>query len=113
MAGKPLFWRVFDKADALVAPVLEEAIRGEAFLATLSLAARARAFGRREIERRTRWMWHLVNLPAGSDVTRLRRQVAELDRELRHISVALEHALASRQREEDHGERPAQPRRPA
>ena len=35
------------------------------------------------VEARSRRLWHLVNLPAGSDVARLRRQVAELDRELR------------------------------
>jgi hypothetical protein len=30
-------------------------------------------------------MWHLLNLPAGSDIKRLSRQVASLDRELRQL----------------------------
>jgi hypothetical protein len=114
MAGKPLFWRVFDKADEAVAPRLEDAVRSDAFLGALSLAARAQARVRRDVEWRSRRLWHLVNLPAGSDVTRLRRQVAELDRELRRMNIALERALGERRRgEEDHGDGPAQPGRGA
>ncbi|MBV9196711.1 MAG: hypothetical protein JO168_21435 [Solirubrobacterales bacterium] len=100
MDGKPLFWRVFDKAEEVVAPRLEDAVRSDPFLAALGLGARARARLRRDVERRSQWLWHLVNLPAGSDVTHLRRQVAELDRELRQVSIALEHALAERRRDE-------------
>jgi hypothetical protein len=114
MAGKPVFWRVFDRAEEAVAPRLEEAVRSEAFLGALSLAARAQARVRRDVERRSRRLWHLANLPAGSDVTHLRRQVAELDRELRRMSVALERALAEREGGgEDHGDGPAQPGRRA
>lgn len=110
MPGKPLFWRVFDKAEEVLAPRLEEAVRGDAFLTALGLAARARARARRDFERRTRRLWHLVNLPAGSDLTRVRAELAELDREVRQVRTALEHALAERRREEEqeYGERPAE-----
>jgi hypothetical protein len=114
MAGKPVLWRVFDKAEEAVAPRLEEAVRSDAFLGALSLAARAQARVRRDVERRSRRLWHLVNLPAASDVTHLRRQIAELDRELRRLDISLERALAERRRgEEDHGDRPTQPGRRA
>ena len=36
--------------------------------------------------------WYLVNLPAGSDVTRLRDQVVTLDRRVRELTRALEEA---------------------
>jgi hypothetical protein len=114
MAEKSLFWRVFDKAEEVVAPRLEEAVRGDTFLDALGLAARARARLSHGVERRSRWVWHLMNLPAGSDVTHLRRQIAELDRELRRVSVALERALAEQHREEeDDGQRAAESRGPA
>ncbi|HEY6397511.1 MAG TPA: hypothetical protein VIX82_08670 [Solirubrobacteraceae bacterium] len=114
MTRKPLFWRVFDEAEEVVAPRLEHAMRGDVFLAALGFTARARAGGRREIERCSRRLWHLVNLPAGSDVIRLRRELAELDRELRHMRIALDQALAERRREEgEDGDRPAQHGRPA
>jgi hypothetical protein len=34
--------------------------------------------------------WHLVNLPAGSDVSRLRAQIGALDREVRRLGLQLE-----------------------
>jgi hypothetical protein len=34
--------------------------------------------------------WHLLNLPAGSDVSRLRAQIGALDREVRRLTVQLE-----------------------
>jgi hypothetical protein len=101
-AGKPLFWRAFDAAERALGPRLEDAARSAAFLDALGVAARVRARLRRDLERQSRRVWHLINLPAGSDLTRLRRQVAELDREVRQVNTALERALARQdQREED------------
>jgi hypothetical protein len=94
VAEKPLVWKLFDAAEGAVAPRLEEAVRSGAFLGGLGLAARVRAGARRRIDDRTRALWHLVNLPAGSDVARLRREVAALDRELRRMSTGLEGAMA-------------------
>jgi len=120
---KPLLWRAFDAAEKAIAPRLEDAVRSGAFLQGLGLAARAQARLRRDLEARSRRIWHLVNLPAGSDVTRLRRQVAELDRELQRVTTTLERVLAERRRpEEEEGDaddargadrRPARARRAA
>jgi hypothetical protein len=93
-SGKPLFWRAFDAAERAVGPRLEDAVHSGTFLDALGVAARAQARVRRDLERQSRRVWHLVNLPAGSDVTTLRRQMAELDRELRRVNAALEQALA-------------------
>ena len=87
---KPLFWRAFDAAERAVGPRLEEAVRSGPFLDALGVAARVQARARRDVERRSRRLWHLVNLPAASDVAHLRRQVAQLDRELRRVTAALE-----------------------
>lgn len=38
--------------------------------------------------------WHTLNLPAGTDVQRLARQVGSLDREVRLLTVELEKARA-------------------
>ncbi len=35
-------------------------------------------------------VWHLLNLPAGTDVARVRTQLGALDREVRLLSVELE-----------------------
>ncbi|MCB1296360.1 MAG: hypothetical protein KDB67_17030, partial [Gordonia sp.] len=34
-------------------------------------------------------LWHLVNIPAGSDVRKLRRQIGELDYEVRQLRLEL------------------------
>jgi hypothetical protein len=103
-------WRqAFDAVDSRVAPRLEEATRSSAFAELLSLAARAQAGVRGEFEARTRRLWHLVNLPAGSDVTRLRRQVAGLDREVRQLTAVLERTLEERDGKEVDDEPVAQP----
>jgi hypothetical protein len=94
VADKPLLWKLFDAAEGAVAPRLEEAVRSGVFLGGLGLAARARTGVRRRLDARTQTLWRLVNLPAGSDVARLRREVAALDRELRRVSSGLERALA-------------------
>jgi len=91
---RPLFWKAFDAMEEQVAPRLEQAVRGSGFLGAVGLAARAQARLRRDAERRSRRVWHLLNLPAGSDVTHLKRQIAHLDRELRRVSAALEAAEA-------------------
>jgi len=35
-------------------------------------------------------VWHLVNLPAGTDVHRLRKQIGALDRDVRRLTFQLE-----------------------
>ena len=35
-------------------------------------------------------VWHLMNLPAGTDLQRLRMQVGALDREVRRLSLQLD-----------------------
>jgi hypothetical protein len=99
--GRPLLWRVFDAAEKAVAPRLEEATRSSTFAEMLGLAARTQAGVRRGVEARSRRLWHLVNLPAGSDVAHLRRQVALLDRELRRVSTTLERSLAEQEPSEE------------
>jgi hypothetical protein len=100
-SGKPLFWRAFDAAERAIGPRLEDTARSASFLDALGVAARLRARLRRDLERQSGRVWHLINLPAGSDVTRLRRQVADLDRELRRVNTALERALARPDRPEE------------
>jgi hypothetical protein len=67
-------------------------VQTKEFAQALSLGLRASVEARRFVERRSRRLWHLVNLPAGSDITRLREQVVTLDRRVRELSRALEEA---------------------
>ena len=85
MADKPLWRRTFDTVDRRVAGPVEAAARSEAFGDALTLAWRLRARAQREVEKRTRRVLHLVNLPTATDVRRLSEQVAALRREVREL----------------------------
>jgi hypothetical protein len=98
---RPLFWKAFDAVEEQVAPRLEQAVRSSRFLEAVGLAARAQARLRRDAERRSRRVWHLLNLPAGSDVSHLKHQIARLDRELRRVNAALEAAVDRQDRPEE------------
>jgi hypothetical protein len=98
MASKrPLLWRAIDAAEKTVAPRLEKAARSGRFLDGLGLVTQAQARLRRTVESRSRAAWHVLNLPTASDVARLRRQVAQLDRELHHLTASLERAQREKQ----------------
>ena len=101
MADKPAWRRAFDRVEGPLGAALEDVARSARFAEALGLTTRARAGVRRELERQTRRLWHAANLPAGSDVAHLRRQVAALDRELRTLRRALEQAERRREGERD------------
>ncbi len=90
MAGKPLWRAGYDRVERAAAPPLERLVASPAFAEAVTAAMRLNSHIRRWAERRTRRLWHLANLPAGSDVARLHEQVASLDRQVRRLTASLE-----------------------
>jgi hypothetical protein len=72
------------------APRAEEFVRTETFFVGTALLRRVQGMARETARGLTARAWHLVNLPAGSDVARLRSQIGSLDREVRRLSLQLE-----------------------
>ncbi|WP_116452658.1 hypothetical protein [Blastococcus litoris] len=90
-APAPPLWRqAFDAAERAVAPRAEELVRTEYFSLGVALARRARMLAGRSAQDLSARAWHLLNLPAGSDVRRLRTQIGALDREVRRLTIQLE-----------------------
>ena len=89
MSG-PLWRQVFDAAERAVAPRAEGFVRTPTFAVGSALVRRARTGVTDSAQGLTARAWHLVNLPAGSDISRLRAQVGALDREVRRLTVQLE-----------------------
>ena len=90
MSDAPLWRQAFDKAERAVAPRAENLVRTPGFSLGAALVRRAQTLARgtaRDVSARA---WHLLNLPAGSDVTRLRAQIGALDREVRRLALQLE-----------------------
>ena len=88
--AKPLWRRAFDTAEQAVAPHLERGVQSGGFTEVVVLVQRTRNGVYRRLEQDSRRLWHLLNLPAGTDVRRLRRQVAAVDREVRLLRETLQ-----------------------
>ena len=89
-APAPRWRQVFDAAERAVAPRAETFVRTSTFAVGTALVRRAHTVVTDSARGLTARAWHLVNLPAGSDVSRLRAQIGALDREVRRLSLQLE-----------------------
>ena len=90
MSDAPLWRQAFDSAERAVAPRAESLVRTPGFSLGAALVRRAQTLARGTARDVTARAWHLLNLPAGSDVTRLRAQIGALDREVRRLGLQLE-----------------------
>jgi len=86
----PLWRQAFDAAERAVTPRAETFVRTPTFHIGVALLRRAENAVRDSARGLTTRAWHLVNLPAGSDVSRLRAQIGALDREVRRLGLQLE-----------------------
>jgi hypothetical protein len=119
-APVPRWRQAFDVAERAVTPHAESLVRTPTFSIGAALVRRAQAVAGDTARGLTARAWHLVNLPAGSDVSRLRAQIGALDREVRRLSLQLESerrrssAASSPSAKEDDadGARPAEGSRP-
>jgi hypothetical protein len=88
--GTPLWRQAFDAAEKRVTPHAESLVRTPGFATGVTLLRRAQVLARDTARGVSARAWHLVNLPAGSDLARLRAQIGALDREVRRLTVQLE-----------------------
>lgn len=84
--------RVYDRAVEELGPRLTELTASQGFTETTELMLAVQVRLRREIERRSRRLLHFWNLPTGSDVAVLRREIGELERQIRELTKRLEDA---------------------
>jgi hypothetical protein len=91
MPRSPNLWRLmFDTAERGIGIPLEAMVRTEVFHDLLAVTRRARNGALAQTEQLSRRGLHLANLPAGSDMRRLREQVARLERRVVSLSKQLE-----------------------
>jgi hypothetical protein len=110
-SSKALWRRVFDTAEQSVTPKLEALVRTEEFSHGAALALRLMAAARWGAAAVSSRLWHSLNLPAGTDVQRVRWQLGAMDRELRRLGLRLDQLMQDEagplaiQAAKDHGER--------
>jgi len=90
MTDKPKWRRTYDAVEAMAAPQLEALVRTDQFSHTTAVMARARRLVADQVNGVAARFWHSLNLPAGTDIQRLRIQVGALDREVRRLSLELD-----------------------
>ncbi|MCV2488739.1 hypothetical protein OF117_05135 [Geodermatophilus sp. YIM 151500] len=111
MAGDPPLWRqAYDAVERRVTPPAEQVVRTEAFAVGTALVQRTQRLVRDIARDTSARAWHLLNLPAGSDVERLRAQIGALDREVRRLTVQLENERRRTPPRPAHPTAPEEPR---
>jgi hypothetical protein len=82
--------RLFDSVDRTVGSRLNSLAQSEDVATMAALGLRARTKVGQLSEQASRRVLHSLNLPAGSDVNRLLRHIALLEREVRDLRKELE-----------------------
>jgi hypothetical protein len=84
-------WRqAYDAVDKAVTPKAEAFVRTESFAQGAALLQRAQKVARDTVRGATARGWHLLNLPAGTDIRRVREQLARMDRRMAELTKQLE-----------------------
>ena len=90
MSGPPRWQREVGRVVNIVGPRVEAVTRRDEFAIAVGLARTVRGELQRRYERQSKRALHLFNLPAGSDIRALRRQIASLERQLRDLGKLVE-----------------------
>ncbi|CCH79545.1 hypothetical protein BN12_470015 [Nostocoides japonicum T1-X7] len=85
---------LYNRIERLATPVLDNLMRSEEFAQVVVAVTDVNKALRDRRNAMTARAWHTVNLPAGTDVQRLKVQLGALDREIRLLSLELEKARA-------------------
>lgn len=79
-------WReIYDEWEKAVAPGLQQLTASDGFRDFMAASAKVTSALTAEFERASRRWLHFWNLPAATDVRKLRQQVAAVDRELKGL----------------------------
>jgi hypothetical protein len=98
-SGAPLWLKLVLQAERAVGRRVESAVHSNAYFDAVAELTRARAQVIGTVEGVSRRALHLLNLPAGTDIRRVREQLARMDRRLVQLSKELdEHRAAERER---------------
>lgn len=90
MSAKPLWLRAVHRFERAVGEPVEAAVRTDAYFDLLTIATRATASAKRAAAGVSARGLHLLNLPAGTDVRRMREQLSRMERRLNHLSERVE-----------------------
>jgi hypothetical protein len=85
-SGPPLWLQVIHRLERAIGEPVESAVHSDAYFDVISQMTRTRSQLVGAVEGLSRRCLHLVNLPAGTDVRRVREQLARMERRLNALS---------------------------
>jgi hypothetical protein len=90
MSAKPLWLRAVHRIERAVGEPVEAAVRTETYFDLMTTATRTTKTAKRTVSGVSTRALHLLNLPAGTDVRRMRDQLARMERRLDRLSELVE-----------------------
>jgi hypothetical protein len=85
-ANQPLWLRVVLRVERAVGEPIESAVRSDTYFDLVKTTTRVRRTVGGAAEGVSRRCLHMLNLPAGSDIRRVRQQLARMERRLNDLS---------------------------
>jgi hypothetical protein len=86
MSARPLWLRAVHRLERAVGEPVEAAVRTDVYFDVMTKAKRTAGTARRTLLGASTRSLHLLNLPAGTDVRRMREQLSRMERRLNHMS---------------------------
>ena len=83
---QPLWLQAVHRLERTIGEPVEAAVRTDTYFDLVTKATRATSFARRTVVGTSTRVLHLFNLPADSDVRRLREQLSRMERRLNQLS---------------------------
>jgi hypothetical protein len=98
MSQGPLWLRVVHRVERAIGEPVETAVHSDTYFDVVSVVTRTTGKAKSTAESLSRRGLHLLNLPAGSDVKRLREQLLRMERRLNQLTENVEEMDDGRQR---------------
>jgi len=86
----PLWLKVVLRAERIVGSRVEGAVHSDAYFDVVTQLNRTKAELTGIVEGMSKRVWHLANLPAGTDIRRVREQLARMERRIVELSKELD-----------------------
>jgi hypothetical protein len=98
--GTPRWLKLVLRAERLVGSRVESAVHSDSYFDLATQAKRSTARVSSAVEGVSRRVLHLANLPAGTDIRRVREQLARMERRLVELSKEIDEQARQRQADE-------------
>ena len=99
--SQPFWLKAVHRLERAIGEPVESAVHSDAYFDAVAQATRLRARAVGAVEGVSRRCLHLLNLPAGTDLRRVREQLSRMERRLEHLNdelAALERPAAPARR---------------